>query len=381
MRTITKDISNSEYAQLLNYESFSLNGLYIDIETTGFRRDHDMIYLVGLIYSTTDSLMLQQFLCESTADEYELLYTLNQRLESFDTLIHFNGQRFDIPFIKARMALFNIKETLSDKKSIDLYPLLRPYKKLLGTDNLKLSSLEALAGYDRVDPFTGGDLIFLFKKYLEGDQKIEPTLLLHNEEDMVGLYYLNRFLPLLCLSSSSSASLLTQEIFHQLYNTEEVELIHHGEQWLCSLPFKQPLDCIPFSHATLKGSFSLDNQGLLLSLPVLTTTKKHFLEDYSNYYYLTEQDTSVHKSLAEHIPSSKRKKATSKTAYIKKEDTYVQCPLSYAWMQSLLNSLESVQQPLVFTDTLKSQTCYLKLPVIKQHINPLILPLIQAIIE
>lgn len=194
MKIYQKNIKDTKYTDILEF--FPHHGkapLYIDIETTGFRRDKDMVYLVGLIEVVDDELMLTQFLCEKTFDEYELLYKLNQLLPNYDTLIHFNGDSFDLPFLKERMKLYNIQELISGLDSFDYYKYLRPMKRFIGTDDLKLKTLEKYAGYERIDPFTGGELIQLFRQYLKGDSRLEYNFILHNEEDMIGLYYLNLF--------------------------------------------------------------------------------------------------------------------------------------------------------------------------------------------
>jgi len=59
--------------------------LYLDIETTGFNRASDIVYLLGLLSVDSDhTIVLEQFLCQNSSDEYELLYSLNQRLMDSD---------------------------------------------------------------------------------------------------------------------------------------------------------------------------------------------------------------------------------------------------------------------------------------------------------
>ena len=64
------------------------------------------------------------------------------------------------------------------------------------------------------------------------------------------------------------------------------------------------------------------NEGKL-RLPVVSGIMKHYFKDHENYYYLKEEDTAVHSSLAEFIPAALKRKATPSTAYVKKEGVFL----------------------------------------------------------
>lgn len=162
MKIYSKPIKDTKYSNILDFIPFpEERACYIDIETTGFNRKKDLIYLIGLLYQDHKQLVLSQYLCEKPEDEYELLYKLNTFLEDFDYLVHFNGDSFDLPFIKERMRLYRLEEGLSKLGSYDFYRKLKPLKRILRTDNFKLKTMEAICGYHRIDPFTGGELIGL----------------------------------------------------------------------------------------------------------------------------------------------------------------------------------------------------------------------------
>lgn len=372
MITYIKKIKDTSYSNILDFKTFSLEGLYIDIETTGFNRQTDMIYLVGLMYIENNELMLTQYLCEKTSDEYELLFRLNMLVTNYNCLIHFNGNRFDLPFIKARMAMYSIHENLSDLVSIDFYTLLRPFKRLLQTDNLKLSSLEALASYVRIDQFNGGDLIALYKLYLDGDKNLMYSFILHNEEDMIGLYYMNRFVPMLYYTLKEDMA----NNFPIIYKESDIEFIKNSDRFLINIPFKSTMNIYSVSHSDNENAFSINTSGLLLSLPIETNTKKLFFENYKEYYYLEEEDYAIHQSVASFMSKSHRKKATRDTAYIKKEDTFIKCPLKKKKVTTLLNS-KNINNEYIFENVQKSNYCFLTLDTMKTHILLLLPNLIQ----
>jgi len=334
--------------------------LYVDIETTGFNRKNDLIYLIGLLCYEEDELVVVQYLCEKPSDEYELLYKFNQLILNFDELIHFNGDNFDLPFIKERMRLYRIKENLSNLKSMDFLKLLRPFKKVLGTDNLKLKTLEKLAGYSRIDPFSGGELIQLYNLYLNGDKSLITSFILHNKEDMVGLYYLNIFRPLISLTGL----VITKKDF-------EIVVDNHNNLNQIIISLNLPSELFQVNFKKNEYSILLNSQYLILSLPVLDGEYKTFFEDFKSYYYLVEEDYSIHESVASFVQSKFKKKATKHTAFTKRNDIYIKCPLTKAQLVSNTILDSSVY---IFNETINDSFVLLRTKDL-QKLLPEILPI------
>lgn len=345
MQSIKHQIHNTEYAQLAKFHSLidlipSIQPLYIDIETTGFQSGSNMIYMIGLLYHspTADCLILEQYICQKEADEYELLYHLNQLLPHFSHLVHYNGTHFDLPFLINRMKLYQLPEQISRLASIDFYQLLRPFKKFLGLDNLKLKTVEAFLGFRRFDVFSGGQLIPLYHQYLAGDKTLLKALILHNQEDMVGLYYLNQLLPLLAPALISNDAYPKPTSLGIVPPDPKMPLIGDS-YWLIRFEIPQT-DC-PHQIYRSIGEF-----GVLIAenridcyLPVITDQLSYFFKDYQNYYYLPKEDYAIHKSVAQFVSAKHRIKATKKTAYTKKSGTFFQVPLSQNLIDSDFNQL------------------------------------------
>jgi len=353
-----KIIDTSYYTKTKSIAHDFTNPLFIDIETTGFRRDYDMVYLVGLLYYSDGDLRLTQFLCEKESDEYELLYKLNQMIPDYKTLIHFDGDSFDLPFLKKRMSLYNIKETISSLLSYDFLKELRPYRRLLQTDNLKLKTMEKIAGYDRVDPFTGGDLIQLYQDYLSGNQNLEMSFILHNEEDMIGLYSLNIFLPLIQLRKHLSFSYTKDSSKFQDVHFSTIQEDHsnkHRLKALVHLPWAcKQLEGI--GHQKKTYSFIFTAQEAVFTFLIQERELKLFFENYMDYYYLTQEDYAIHHSLASFVGSKYKKKATKKTAYVKKSSEFIELPIKKEKLLSLFPENLSIY---VFTESYNSTSCYL----------------------
>lgn len=362
MKLFKTKIKDTKYSEISTYAPLNdQRALYVDIETTGFSRKHDMIYLIGLLYYEKGELVILQYLCEKVSDEYELLYKFNQLVLNFEELIHFNGDSFDLPFIKERMKLYRIRENLSELKSLDFLKLIRPFKKVLGTDNLKLKTMEKLAGYNRVDPFSGGELIQLYDAYKDGDKKLETTFILHNEEDMVGLYYLNLFRPLISLT-------------HLAITNKDFNLIIDRDHMICQvlISLALPLNYYDIDLKREEYSILLKNNNLRITLPLYNGEYKTYFDDFENYYYLTHEDYAIHESVASFVQTKYKKKATKHTAYTKREDIYIKCPVKKL---QILSSTVKKDNVYIFNETindsfvlLRSQDLQMLLPEILSEI-------------
>lgn len=366
MKIYSKKISDTKYRNIREFIPFPKErALYIDIETTGFSRKNDMIYLVGLLYFQDDQMMITQYLCQKPEDEYELLFKLNTMMNDFDVLVHFNGDSFDLPFIKERMKLYRMHENLSQLESFDYYRKIKPMKKLLQTDNFKLKTLERICGYDRVDPFTGGELIALYKKYLDGDGLLEMSFITHNEEDMIGLYHLNAFLPIISVLNHYTPT---------YFDLEATQLIDNS----IHIPFHELCKPLQVQTYNLEWGVTLSELGIHMTFNSIHGEKKLYFDDYKSYYYLPEEDMAVHESVAGFMSSKYRKKATPKTAYIKRDDLFVYVPFSKTRLEDLLRSDVQIH---VFNDEPKDSHCYIMISDLKIVIQYILDELIATIIH
>ncbi len=166
------------------------NLCFIDIETLGFNRINHKIYLVGLVYYSKkhNSWIIEQLFIDYLNEESKLLKTLEERLNSFDLIVNYNGDSFDIPFIRDRMEFNRLDTNIMNIESFDLYKIVRKYGKYLDLENHKLKTIERYLGIYREDNFSGGECIDIYLEYINTkDSKLKEFVLMHNYED---LYYL-----------------------------------------------------------------------------------------------------------------------------------------------------------------------------------------------
>ncbi|MBF0998567.1 MAG: ribonuclease H-like domain-containing protein, partial [Lachnospiraceae bacterium] len=140
--------------------------LFFDIETTGLSPEHAEVFLIGALRLSESGAELHQFFAETQSEEKEILEAFFSFAESYDLLIHFNGRRFDLPFIRKRCEILGIADRLSGKEDCDLYQRLRPYRSLLQMQSLKQKEIEELVGFPRTDELSGSEMVGIYKEYL-----------------------------------------------------------------------------------------------------------------------------------------------------------------------------------------------------------------------
>lgn len=303
----TSEISlNLTGTMLRDYDPGSL--LFFDIETTGFTANTSSLYLIGAITWQSNSWILTQWLAESPAEEADLLRIFLDFSKPYKQLIHFNGDRFDLPYLREKCSFYQLNDTLSSMISRDLYRMTRPLKNLLKLSALNQRSLEEFLGIFRRDPYTGGELIQVYHAFVKNQAHENlQKLLLHNHEDLQGMVDI---LPIL-----SYHTILSGSFGITGYEITEDSLILQGR-----LPLYLPQ---VFSYKN--PWIYLTGQQDMFSLQIFGKhdTLKYFFPDFKNYYYLPEEDIALHKSVAAYVDKAHREPAKAATCYNKKKGFYL----------------------------------------------------------
>lgn len=306
--------------------------LFFDIETTGLSARSAGLYLIGVLTYTNKKWTLLQFFCEDVADEPAVLQAFFELLRTKKALISYNGDGFDIPFLRHMLEQYGLPYSFDAVESFDLFKKFRPLKRLLNLPDLKLKSCERFLGIDREDRFTGGELI---EVYFEWQKTKVPalldTLLLHNAEDIANLPNL---LPLLRYRALPHSDFQLRA--HERLQDGGTPLVHLSFTLLSPMP---PSAHAPVENGTrevqderrqhwsehalpqpmdLRGDFwALHAEGSAVELYVqlFEGERKLFFADFEHYYYLPAEDQVIHQSLAEFVDRSARKKACARNCY------------------------------------------------------------------
>ena len=295
------------------------NPLLIDIETTGFSPQNSMIYAIGCIYQENDVFYFHQLFAERMYEEDQLLIALEVLIQShgIDLLVHFNGKNFDIPFLLGRYFHACLPTSLKELPQLDFYLEWKKCKPYFDLPNAKLKTIEKAVRLQRCDDKNGGELIAVYSRYLQGAAELLPMLLLHNEDDLLATFLLGHFLPFL------ETPRLEHFLFPYFDSFPAVEKLTQVEP----LTFYNPAwqDYINCSFDSRYFS-PLMAESFLRRYSVQPAVLYHFLPDPESYYYLPQEDTAVHSSVAQFVEPAFRRKATKKTAYLKRADTFLELP-------------------------------------------------------
>lgn len=292
--------------------------LFFDIETTGLSGDYSSLYLIGCVFFRDGNWRLIQWFADRPDAEEEMLRAFFSLLKDFKILLHFNGDGFDIPYVLKRCAAHGLDFDFSQVESVDIYKKIKPFKRLLGLENLKQKTIERFLGIERQDLFTGGQLIEVYREYLaSGDPKLYRLLILHNEDDLKGM---PSILPIL-----SYPDFLSLPLAPEGWSIESAS--GGGETKRLLLCYRSEA-CLPVPIKAAQDPFSLEasDSSLRLFISLSEGEMKRFYPNYKDYYYLIYEDTAVHKSVGEYVERTARKRATAKTCYTKAQGLFLPQP-------------------------------------------------------
>lgn len=284
--------------------------LLLDIETTGLSAARHFIYCIGcscLAPDKNDNILIRLYFAEGPEQEPELLSALTDLIQTHKTIVTFNGNTFDLPFLKKRYAANQMEHPFSDIHSVDLYREACHLKKLIQLPDYKQKSIERFLGCFREDPYTGKELIAQYLRYSkEPEEELLHHLLLHNEEDVRGMYDL---LTMLCYSDFLGGN----------FQIETAALSSTDQTCCCDITLSFAYTFPQKVTAILpEASLMLQEKKALISFPVHHGNLRHYFTDYKNYYYLPEEQTIIHKSLGSCVDPDHREKATKENCYLEK---------------------------------------------------------------
>jgi hypothetical protein len=350
MLTFTEDYHDQFPYPIESFGSHS-GYLFFDIETTGLSAKSSHLYLIGCLYTNGREFHLTQWFAEHSGEEREVLCAFSDYLNSLPSdclLLQFNGNGFDVPYLRQRYEKHQLPFLLDKFESLDLYRLIKPYKNLLGLPSLRQKAVEEYLEISRTDVWDGGQLISVYEDYTEtGSQAGLEALLLHNLEDVKNMPKL-------------LAILSIQDYIHTSYLLENLES-HTStaldgskkQELLVTLrspvslphPISLRLDCGTYLTASLTR--------IRLAVPLRELTLKHYFPNAKDYFYLPEEDRAIHKSVGIYVDPEYRQKATKDTCYNKKQGIFIPCPASLTLSQDSF---------VVFHQNPKEKDYYLEWP-------------------
>lgn len=307
----------------LNYKSPYLTNnsdkkyLYFDIETTGLQKKNALIYLIGCAYpDENEEWSIRQWFAENPDEEQQILELFSAFLSEFSGIAHYNGSKFDIPFVEFRCSLYQLPSPFIGKVSLDYYSLLRPCRQLLNLPGLKQTDLEAFLNFTRISNLTGKDCIKVYRDLIKyRDSSYALPLLEHNLDDLQGL---------ICCCNLTSFL----DIMHE--NCTLISTKCTYEDLFAELRLPSPVP-VPYRWTFENFTFQAKGEIMSVSIHAPDGILKNYYANYKDYYYLPHEQTAVHKSVGTYVDKSRRQPASPDTCYTK-----------FAVTESFLNSPEEI---------------------------------------
>ncbi len=292
---------------------FTGTSLFFDIETTGLSPASTSLYLIGCAARRKDLLILDQFFAETPAEEAAIMDAFFALLAQYDTVITFNGDRFDIPYLRAKCGAHGLADPFAGLQSVDIRQRASRIKSLLNLSGLSQKSVGDFLGLARQDTCTGGELIFVYEEYTQTRSADALSLLkLHNYEDVL---HMPALLPVLSFCALPDGAFHVVSVSGNEYPAMDGSTGHR--ELFIRLQLKEPLPArISCNYREFYLTACRDTACLRIGL--FEGELKFFFPDYADYFYLPEEDTAIHKSVSSYVDKDHREKATAATCYTKK---------------------------------------------------------------
>lgn len=309
MEKITNKARVNDYLVLQDfYNPYDI--VAFDIETTGFTAETTILYLIGCAYYKDGEWYITQWFNNDGISEREILIDFFTFIRDKKFIFNYNGDGFDIPYVIKKLKKFELytEYSFDMAESIDLYKLIKPFKNVLHLDNLKQKSIEKFLGINRLDKYTGGDLIKVYEDYLRLKTPSGKQLVLqHNYEDIEGLLYSSS---LLAYTKLKAGSFVVQKM-----SVRDNRLL-----FSLTLNFSIPRRITLGSNDIIITGHKNE---ATINVPILTTELKFFFDNYKEYYYLPAEDMAVHKSVATYVDKNYRIPAKKENCYTKRKGHFI----------------------------------------------------------
>lgn len=326
------------------------NALFIDIETTGLKKETTSLYLIGCGYYCNNGFMTKLFFADNESEELKILQLFREHMKGFTHLFHFNGSKFDIPYLEYKARLYGIDDIFESLCQIDVYQMCKPLRYLLFPSSMRQKAIEDFLGIEREDKFGGGELIGVYKHYETDNNNDDLKLLVtHNREDVLGMHLI---MPILYYLDFKDAPLEYEDYRinkYSDYNGEECEEVIF--EFNTSLAF--PRSFIAKTE-TMYIKASSRTRHISIRLPLYKENMKVFFDNYKDYCYLPDEDTALLRSIAQSLPKERYIKATKENCYQNVSGSFLKQP-SGIFTPVLRTAYKDKKKYFKFPDSFKKE--------------------------
>lgn len=316
-----KEISNTLKLETQSYPYDKIGKpeelLFFDIETTGFTAKTSDLYLIGCAYYKDGAFHTIQWFAENADEQEAIIYEFFTFASNFKKLVHFNGNKFDIPYIEEKCKMLDLSFDFLRFQGVDIYKRLHPYKSFLKLSSLKQTSIEELIGFDRHDDYDGGKLIAVYKEYLQCPDDEKLTLLFnHNLEDLRGMISI---VPILAVVDIFNEPIKVLKAGRNPYTDIEGKKC---SEIIMDIQLPSPLP-MTISYGYADCYFKAEGNSAKLRVSMYEGELKFFYPNYKEYHYIPGEDMAVHKSVSGFMDPALRQQAKASNCYTRKAGLFL----------------------------------------------------------
>ena len=161
-------------------ENLNRDEIILDIETTGLDPLRDNLVLLGFIVFEGDKSYIIQYFAEDNFEEERLL-KIYLKMTADKTIITYNGDKFDIPFLNIRLDKYGLEPIFPATK--DIYKTISSHRKYFTFESMRLMDMEKHIGIFRNDP-SRYKVISKLTEDIKKRDKPRP-IMIHNENDLI----------------------------------------------------------------------------------------------------------------------------------------------------------------------------------------------------
>lgn len=161
-------------------ENLNIDEIILDIETTGLDSLRDNLVLLGFIVFEGEKSYIIQYFAEDNFEEERLL-KIYLKMTADKTIITYNGDKFDIPFLNIRLDNYGLEPIFPATK--DIYKTIYSHRKYFTFESMRLMDIEKHIGIFRNDP-SRYKVISKLTEDIKKRDKPRP-IMIHNENDLI----------------------------------------------------------------------------------------------------------------------------------------------------------------------------------------------------
>ncbi|WP_262122252.1 ribonuclease H-like domain-containing protein [Anaerococcus sp. Marseille-Q5996] len=290
-------------------ENLNKDEIILDIETTGLDPLRDNLVLLGFIVFEGEKSYIIQYFAEDNFEEVRLL-KIYLKMTADKTIITYNGDKFDIPFLNIRLDKYGLEPIFPATK--DIYKTISSHRKYFTFESMRLMDMEKHIGIFRNDP-SRYKVISKLTEDIKKRDKPRP-IMIHNENDLIATEKLANINDYFTRELSTNLDGYIINLKSVCINNDICQIILEStrtltESYFSSINYelRTSSNTIEINIRILYGrfdekntgfvtlnTFNLENESLMTVDPNLLIIRENYLYNYKNILNLSKKIIENH---------------------------------------------------------------------------------------